>query len=156
MTQRHPLENIQPRSGPGKIIHTQTVQTQMIHHGPLPRPEDLKGYNDALPGAADRILTMAEGEQKHRHGMEERDLKYRASLTGLGQILGFILGLAAIIGGIILLALGKNIAGFGTLILAVATLTGAFIYGRKDSRSKTASAQSPSGPPLTTAQNPKI
>jgi len=130
-----------PRSGTSSVLRVQTVQTQVS--GPLPPPEDLKGYNDALPGAADRILTMAEGEQKHRHGMEERDLKYRASLIGLGQILGFILGLAAIVGGIVLLALGKNIAGFGTLILAVASLTGAFLYGRRQPRSaKVASAQS--------------
>ena len=139
MTQRHPMENIQQRSGAGKIVHAQTVQ-QVFRQGPLPPPEDLKGYNDVLPGAADRILSMAETEQKHRHGMEDRDLKYRVSLTGLGQILGFTLGLAAIVGGIVLLALGKNIAGFGTLILAVASLAGAFIYGRRESRSKTTSA----------------
>ena len=145
MTQRHPMENIHPRSAGSAVAHSHAVQTQVFRQGPLPPPEDLKGYNDVLPGAADRILAMAEGEQKHRHGMEERDLKYRASLTGLGQILGFTLGLAAIVGGVVLLGLGRNIAGFGTLILAVASLTAAFLYGRKVSSPQSASARASSG-----------
>lgn len=34
--------------------------------GPLPSPEDFEGYNRALPGAADRIISMAEKEQQIR------------------------------------------------------------------------------------------
>lgn len=48
-------------------------QVQVSHHqGPLPAPEDLQRYNELLPGAAERIIKMAEAEQQHRHEQERR------------------------------------------------------------------------------------
>jgi uncharacterized membrane protein len=38
--------------------------------GPLPPPRILAGYNDAIPGGAERILRMAEREQEHRHATQ--------------------------------------------------------------------------------------
>jgi uncharacterized membrane protein len=35
-----------------------------LHQGPLPHVQDFAAYNDVLPGAADRILKMAERDQK--------------------------------------------------------------------------------------------
>lgn len=48
------------------------VSHQKIHHGPLPAPEDLQRYDQLLPGAAERIITMAEVEQRHRHEQESK------------------------------------------------------------------------------------
>lgn len=36
----------------------------------MPDPLSFEQYNKALPGAAERILIMAEAEQKHRHTLE--------------------------------------------------------------------------------------
>lgn len=38
--------------------------------GPIPHPRILKGYEEILPGSADRILTMAENQSKHRQAIE--------------------------------------------------------------------------------------
>lgn len=35
--------------------------------GPLPPPSIMKGYEDIVPGSADRILSMAENQAKHRY-----------------------------------------------------------------------------------------
>ena len=43
--------------------------------GPIPHPEILKGYETICPGAAERIIKMAELEQGHRHGIESKGLK---------------------------------------------------------------------------------
>ncbi|MDP1633348.1 MAG: DUF2335 domain-containing protein [Gallionellaceae bacterium] len=53
---------------------TQQVQVshQKVHHGPLPAPEDLQRYDELLPGAAERIIAMAEMEQRHRHEQEKK------------------------------------------------------------------------------------
>lgn len=52
-------------------IHSQQLQvSQKIHQGPLPAPEDLQRYEQLLPGAAERIIKMAELEQQHRHSQE--------------------------------------------------------------------------------------
>jgi len=38
------------------------VSTATLHSGPLPDPADFQAYEDTCPGAADRILAMAENE----------------------------------------------------------------------------------------------
>ena len=40
--------------------------------GPLPPPELLKQYDEVVPGAADRIISMAEAEQAHEADMGRR------------------------------------------------------------------------------------
>lgn len=42
--------------------------------GPLPAPEDLRAFNDIVPGGADRIIQRWEAESQHRHRFEERAL----------------------------------------------------------------------------------
>ncbi|PIQ30327.1 MAG: hypothetical protein COS35_13425 [Zetaproteobacteria bacterium CG02_land_8_20_14_3_00_50_9] len=41
-----------------------------MHSGPLPAPEDFAKYENILPGAAERILSMAENEARHRHTID--------------------------------------------------------------------------------------
>jgi len=43
-----------------------SVSTTEIFSGPLPPPRDFAEYNKILPGAADRIVGMAEKEQQVR------------------------------------------------------------------------------------------
>ena len=58
-----------------------------ITGGPLPPPEVLKKYTDAVPNGAERIMNMAEKEQLHKHGIENRSLL----LVTIGQVGGFII-----------------------------------------------------------------
>src|ERR1700733_9145648 len=62
--------------------------------GPLPHPEHLEHFERTLPGAADRILIMAEQEQGHRHAWEMRELG-AATLT---ERIGLFGGIAVAIG----------------------------------------------------------
>jgi uncharacterized membrane protein len=41
--------------------------------GPIPPPDLLKKYEDALDGAADRIIKMAEKQSAHRQWMEKQE-----------------------------------------------------------------------------------
>ena len=38
--------------------------------GPLPHPQILAGYNQVIPGSADRIIQQAEDQAKHRQRVE--------------------------------------------------------------------------------------
>jgi uncharacterized membrane protein len=59
------------RLPPGQRGNTQLIQrTETLHQGPLPSPEAFEKYNLVLPGAADRILKMAETQATHRQGLE--------------------------------------------------------------------------------------
>lgn len=55
---------------------SQTVQVvqQQTYQGPIPHPSDLEKYELVIPGAAERILHMAEAENQHRHKQEEAAL----------------------------------------------------------------------------------
>lgn len=67
------------------------------YQGPLPPPQMFRDYEDVLPGAAHRIISMAEKEQSHRHRWEADALRadrcYR--MAGLSAGWTVALGLAA-------------------------------------------------------------
>jgi hypothetical protein len=50
--------------------HLTVNRTEYGFSGPIPAPELLAKYNSALPGAADRIISMAEGEASHCRTIE--------------------------------------------------------------------------------------
>jgi uncharacterized membrane protein len=101
----------------------------MRYEAPLPPPDLLHGYEQVLPGAAERIFAMTEQEALHRRAMERRviTLDGTAQLTGLVSAL--VVALACIGGGVWAILAGHALAGSflggGTL----ASLVGAFIYG---------------------------
>lgn len=71
------------------------------YKGPLPSAEEFKHYEQTLPGAAARIMTCMEEEQKHRHQITERMSSASAQETARGQYMAFFLLLLLIVGGII-------------------------------------------------------
>lgn len=84
------------------------IAQQMSYSGPLPPSSEMRKYDEITPGAADRILAMAEKEQAHRHASEvkENDVNERIADSDVraqeanineihrGQWMAFGLGLA--------------------------------------------------------------
>jgi hypothetical protein len=62
--------------------------------GPLPPPQVLEHYERVLPGSAQRLLTMAEEQSRHRMRQESRDHEADIRQTWVGMFLGFGIGLA--------------------------------------------------------------
>lgn len=56
--------------------------------GPIAHPRHLKGYEEVTPGAADRIIAMAEKQQEHHIAMDEKVLVAEESDRRLGMWLG--------------------------------------------------------------------
>ena len=94
--------------------------------GPLPPPAALKAYNEAHPDAADRILRMAELQSEHRRMAATKEQRKSAR----GQVFGFVIAMTALVGGIALLLLDKNIQGYATIGTGFVALVGAFTIGR--------------------------
>lgn len=90
----------------------------------------LEKYNQVFPGCAERIVAMAERQAVHRHTLETAHLTGSLKSERIGQVFGFVLGMVAIVGGIWLIANGKDAQGLTAIITAVGGLTGVFIYGR--------------------------
>lgn len=80
--------------------------TQVVsqsHSGPIPSADELEHLEAVLPGLADRVVSMAEREQSHRHDTMTSLLKKEFLLRERGQwfalialtiLLGAVLGIA--------------------------------------------------------------
>ncbi len=123
----------------------QTHQISAIYSGPIPPPDLFRQYDEVLPGAAERILAMAERQSEHRQKMETTVINGDDKRATQGQLCGFIVAMTTVIGGFILIALGKDGIGISTIFGSLATLTGMFIYGsisrRKEREKKLAEAK---------------
>ena len=90
----------------------------------------LKGYDEALPGLADRIVTMAEDEARHRREVELEGLKRDAKLETRGQVFGFTIALFSFSIAGLLIGLERPLYGMGTVVAAVGGLSGLFVWSR--------------------------
>ncbi|MDA3971512.1 MAG: DUF2335 domain-containing protein [Desulfobulbaceae bacterium] len=100
-------------------------QLQIQHQGPIPAPAILQQYDDIIPGAAERILQMAEQDAAHQHAMHRNALDAQRFEVRRGQIFGFGIGLAALSASIIALVLGyPTTAGIlgGTTVVGLVTV----------------------------------
>ena len=78
---------------------SQPLSVQREEHlfsGPLPAPEILRGYDDILPGAAERIIRMAEKEQTNAHESGMLALREAVADRKRGQIIAGIVAPAAL------------------------------------------------------------
>jgi uncharacterized membrane protein len=110
------------------------VQVSQTFLGPLPPPTVLEHYERILPGAADRIISMAEQQSKHRQEQESKIIRYSGRDSLLGLIFGLIIGLTAIIGGVICILHGYAISGVILGGSGLAGLVGVFVYGSREKK----------------------
>ena len=106
-----------PKLRAAQPTRPQNVVAAVKHHsGPLPAPEDLQRYEQLSPGAANRIISMAENEQNHRTAMakltlssdiKHRDDVHQAQQTNakaanrsamVGQYFGGVVGAGCVVG----------------------------------------------------------
>ena len=85
--------------------------------GPIPPPSAMRGYEDVLAGSADRILSMAEREQK-----------LQMAYAILGLLFGFAAALALIALSAYIVSLGFAWQSVGVVIGSIAGTAGTFIY----------------------------
>lgn len=122
----------QPNNNPKQTTAVaQYVETRALtFSGPLPPPELLARYNDAVPNGAERLLAMAERQSAHRESLEAAVVTANIHSQKRGTWFGFIIAMTAILGGIYLVVIGKSSQGLAAIISSLAALTGVFIYGK--------------------------
>ncbi|MFH1117198.1 MAG: DUF2335 domain-containing protein [Pseudomonadota bacterium] len=96
--------------------------------GPIPPPETLAKYNEIVPDAADRILSMAETQATHRQRLELTVVKSDKWHSLLGLILAFVLAAGFSVEGTYLIINGHSADGLVAMIVPLATLVGCFVY----------------------------
>jgi uncharacterized membrane protein len=138
-SQKPRRESIRRKSPPATSVESKTSSTNILvrashFEGPLPPPEILHGYEVVLPGAADRIIQMAEVEGQERRSRQEKRLTAEIATEKRGQYLSFCLAGGVCTGGIYLLALGQPIHGLVALLTPLAGLAGMFIFAKRQGR----------------------
>jgi uncharacterized membrane protein len=117
-----------PARGPehiGNIIHR---REQALFQGPLPSPDAFAAYERVLPGAADRILKMAETQAGHRQKLESRALRGDLTKAMMGTILAYITFAGSMFGAVHLLLNDKPVQSLAALATALAAAFGPKIY----------------------------
>lgn len=105
--------------------------SQKRFSGPLPPPEMLAEYDEINEGFANRIISLTERQQAHRHDIEKTSVTAAISSEKRGQDYALIVCVLVILASTIVTALGHVISG--TIIMG-GSLTGLayiFISGKK-------------------------
>ena len=119
-----------PKLKKQQIIRSLVVTMHKTHIGPLPDPETLIEYSAIIPNGAERIMQMAEKQLDHRMKMENKVVGGQMSQSNIGQVLAFLIGIAALSAATYCIVTGHEWSGS---ILGIGGLTGlvtAFIKGR--------------------------
>ena len=85
-TDKAPTSEVVPARAQPEALAREHAQLE-IHQGPLPHPEILRGYEELLPGSADRIFRLVEREQTKDHIVQYA----LVASTVIGPILGTVL-----------------------------------------------------------------
>lgn len=114
------------------------VQEANSFSGPLPPPAILKGYEDAFPGSAERILRMAEKQSAHRQEAERKMISTESRDSLLGVVFAFVLSLCALVVAVVMVIKVPTAAGAvsGSFIGAtgMGSIVLTFIKGTRISR----------------------
>lgn len=98
--------------------------------GPWPHPEMLRQYELILPGAADRMITMAERQMEHRHDMERNVVVGGTRRATGGLVAGLIVALAFGWWSYELVIHGYGVAGTILGSFDLVSLVSVFVIGR--------------------------
>lgn len=106
--------------------------SQMIAvSGPLPAAGEFEKYERALPGAADRILRLAEKEAEHRHAEDEKLTNHSIRSGKRGQIFAFIISVASIALILTSILFFQPLAAIAPSIIALTGLSSIFLNRHK-------------------------
>jgi uncharacterized membrane protein len=126
-----------PKRPPGQNQSIEATAKYERFEGPMPPPQLLAHYESICPGAADRMLRMAEHEAEHRRQMETKIVDAQIqhnnkqfSEARCGQICALSITLAALAAGVYTAVNGHEIAGSIIGVGGIGGIVTTFIFGR--------------------------
>ncbi|MCA1705287.1 MAG: DUF2335 domain-containing protein [Actinobacteria bacterium] len=126
-----PETGLAPQSPPPGLGGPTWVASLEAIRSPLPPPAVLREYERLVPGCTERFLVMTETESNHRREMESLVVRANVRVRSRGQIFAFIIVITAVVGGIVLIALGKGTQGLVALVGALGALATTFLIVRR-------------------------
>jgi uncharacterized membrane protein len=148
-TQKTAVANAIGSSTPKTVSQTGVQLSQTVYHGPIPDPNTLSGFEKIVPGAAARLINLAEEESIHRRNQENLALSanieaqrktvqnaeyqtkivYRTDVAG--QALGFLTSMACVAGAIFLAVKGRDMVAMTLAAIPTGALIRSYFFERK-------------------------
>jgi uncharacterized membrane protein len=104
--------------------------TQVHYHSPIPPPEFLEAWEKHVPGAGERLLSMAELTIRSRIEAEAIALRAAVRAELIGVALGFVFVMSGLALGAALIYSGRSTLGLVGLIAPLGAVTAVFIHAR--------------------------
>ena len=79
-------------------------------------------------------MAMAERQSAHRESLEATVVAGNVASQARGSHYAFIICLITIVGGFVLIGMGKNIYGISAVIGSLATLAGVFVIAKREQK----------------------
>lgn len=107
------------------------VRHETSFSGPLPPPEVIRGYDQILPGGAERIFAMAEREQLFRHQLENTAVTGAILKDRRGQWMGFSITIIILLIASISAWRGNTTFAGALIAIDLIGLVSVFVLGRR-------------------------
>ena len=107
------------------------------YEGPLPPPRILEGYEQILPGAAERIFARFEKQSDHRMHLERVTVEGDSRRANWGLACGTAVALSFLAAGVALVLLGHGWEGTAIATVDIAAIVTAYLtslYSRRGER----------------------
>ena len=104
--------------------------------GPLPPPNILIGYNEAVPDGAERVIALAERQAAHRMALERAVVDADIKRSNRGLAAGLTVALAGLGASFLMVNSGHDTAGIVMGSLDLGSLVAVFVYGTVSRRSE--------------------
>lgn len=118
---------MKPQNREGEKGRAVVRHESMTYEGPLPPSAEYERYERTCPGAANRILAMAENEEAHRHQTENKIVNSVITRTKWGQFFAFIIALGSLGTVVASLMMDRPLGAIAPSILALTSLATVFI-----------------------------
>ena len=129
---------------PNSRSNGQNKQNKVVmqgYQGPLPPSQELDRYNKIDNTFANRIVTMAENQAKHRQEMEQINANNQTKIIkreSRDSLLGLIFGLMIVSGALylawLMIEAHEYKGGIFTIFTVIGTIVAAFIIGNKSKK----------------------
>ncbi len=129
----------------GNLVHG-SVKTQVVNQvsalfreeysGPIPHPRHLAMYEDACPGAADRILKMAEDSLHGQIDLAKASTASEISDRKIGMYLGFSSLVILIVSAVVCAISGQTVIAASFIGVGALGTVSKFIHGRNGNSDK--------------------
>lgn len=151
----------QPLPGMSPMLGINASLNLSAYVGPLPPPDTLAQYDKILPGAAERILRMAEEQSAHRRELETTIVDKNNFYQGLGIMAGLTVSCGVLIVAAYCISKGASLYGLAAVVALIAGLVYSFSHAKSEGSQNLAmkrDANSLPGqqpqPPLNTPPSP--